>query len=108
MCNELLFFRETLKAGRSKHWKDIIRILTRGHTDRLSADAMLRYFQPLELWLRLQNHNELTIGWKPTQEDTSLFQPLNSRGHTSQTYPTHKRLMNIAIILNLMLIVSRF
>lgn len=67
-----------MKVGKSRHWKDVIRTMTRGQTDRLSADSMLRYFQPLELWLRVQNHNEQTIGWKPTLEDTALFQPSQS------------------------------
>lgn len=73
-----------MKFGKSKHWKDIIRILTSGKTDRLSADAMLRYFQPLELWLRVQNREEIIVGWKPNTDDTALFQSLRS-SHTRTT-----------------------
>lgn len=62
--------------GRSRHWKDVIRTLTRGHTDRLSAEPMLKYFQPLEMWLKVQNREENVIGWNIYVEDNALFQPL--------------------------------
>lgn len=50
--------------------------MTRGETDRLSADAMLDYFEPLFIWLKGQNRDENIIGWRTFKEDTSLFQPL--------------------------------
>lgn len=50
--------------------------MTRGETDRLSADAMLDYFEPLFTWLKVQNRDEKIVGWRTFKEDTSLFQPL--------------------------------
>lgn len=97
----MFFCRETMRVGRSKHWKDVIRSMTRGQYGTLSADAMLRYFQPLELWLRVQNHNELTIGWKPTLEDTSLFQPLHSGA-------SRRIMIPIFFVVNLMMVIFSF
>lgn len=65
---------DILKLGRSVHWKEIIRMLTNGRTDRLSADSLLRYFQPLEQWLKVQNRDETIVGWNTNNEDTLLFQ----------------------------------
>lgn len=50
-------------------------MLTRGQSDRLSADAMIHYFQPLYLWLKVQNRNESVIGWTTNLQDEALFQP---------------------------------
>lgn len=50
--------------------------MTRGETDRLTADAMLDYFEPLFIWLKVQNRDENIVGWRTFKEDTSLFQPL--------------------------------
>nr|XP_022899695.1 angiotensin-converting enzyme-like [Onthophagus taurus] len=69
---------QALRVGKARHWKDIIRMLTRGQTDQLSPDAMLKYFQPLLLWLKVQNRDETVIGWNAKIEDTALFQPLFS------------------------------
>lgn len=65
-----------MQVGKARHWKDVIRMLTKGNTDRISANAMLKYFQPLLLWLRLQNREEDVVGWNTNNEDTMLFQPL--------------------------------
>ncbi|XP_012258000.2 angiotensin-converting enzyme-like isoform X2 [Athalia rosae] len=64
---------DVLSAGSSRNWKDTIREMTRGRTDRLDAGAMLRYFEPLAQWLRRQNQMEPVIGWITSQEDTALF-----------------------------------
>lgn len=69
-------YREMLRVGKSRHWRDVIRAFTRGKTDRLSADAMLEYFRPLEIWLKDQNRGENTTGWHIVPENTALFQPL--------------------------------
>lgn len=55
-------------------------MLTRGQTDRLSAESMLNYFQPLLPWLKVQNREESIVGWNTNMEDTALFQPLHSSG----------------------------
>lgn len=67
-----------MSIGKSKHWKDVIRILTKGKTDRISADPMIKYFQPLYIWLKVQNANENIVGWRTNHEDAALFQPLIS------------------------------
>ncbi|XP_046422645.1 angiotensin-converting enzyme-like isoform X2 [Neodiprion virginianus] len=64
---------DVLSVGSSRNWKDTIREMTRGRTDRLDAGAMLRYFEPLAQWLRRQNQMEPVIGWITSQEDTALF-----------------------------------
>lgn len=72
----IFYCRETLRVGKSRHWRDVIRVLTKGQTDRLSAESMLKYFQPLELWLKVQNREEKVIGWNILQDDTALFRPV--------------------------------
>lgn len=74
----ILYFREVLKVGKARHWKDVIRTLTKGRTDRLSAEPMLNYFHPLEAWLKVQNRDEKIIGWNIYMEDNALFQPLQN------------------------------
>lgn len=47
---------------------------------------MLEYFQPLLLWLKVQNKNESVIGWAARLEEEALFQPfLFGNGVKSQT-----------------------
>lgn len=65
-----------LRFGKSRHWRDVIRVFTKGKTDRISAESMLKYFHPLEVWLKDQNKGEKTIGWHIAPENTALFQPL--------------------------------
>lgn len=54
----------------------ILHILTRGKTNRLSADALLEFFRPLDTWLMQQNRNEIVIGWNSNMEDVELFQSM--------------------------------
>lgn len=72
-----------LKTGKSRHWRDVIRIFTKGKTDRLSAEALLKYFHPLELWLKDQNLGEETVGWNIAPENMALFQPLEYNSSVS-------------------------
>ncbi|XP_049820777.1 angiotensin-converting enzyme-like isoform X2 [Aethina tumida] len=71
---------DVLKAGKSRHWKEVIRTVTRGASDSLSPQPMLDYFEPLLLWLQGKNkrEDERIIGWSTRKEDTALFQPLLS------------------------------
>ncbi|CAH0551874.1 unnamed protein product [Brassicogethes aeneus] len=75
---------DILKSGKSRHWKDIIRVLTKGNTDTISPEPMLDYFEPLLLWLEGKNkrEEEKIIGWSTKKEDTALFQPLVSKGYS--------------------------
>lgn len=69
---------DIMQAGESKHWKDVLRML-RTKTNGLSAEPLLKYFQPLLSWLKVQNRDEAFIGWNAKVEDTALFQPLFSK-----------------------------
>ncbi|KAL3288649.1 hypothetical protein HHI36_003082 [Cryptolaemus montrouzieri] len=53
---------DIMTVGRSKHWKDVLRILTKGKSNKLSSDSMIKYFQPLYIWLKVQNKNEKLSG----------------------------------------------
>ncbi|XP_033208266.1 angiotensin-converting enzyme-like isoform X2 [Belonocnema kinseyi] len=64
---------EILSAGASRSWQDIVRQMTRGRTNRIDAGAILRYFEPLNQWLKRQNQMEPVIGWVTSEEDTALF-----------------------------------
>ncbi|XP_066588650.1 angiotensin-converting enzyme-like [Prorops nasuta] len=64
---------DILSAGSLKNWQDVIREMTRGRTNRLDAGAMLKYFEPLNQWLKRQNKLEPVVGWIAQQDDTALF-----------------------------------
>lgn len=67
-----------MQNGASLSASQILKILTRGKSTRISADALLDFFQPLRAWLEQQNRNEI-IGWNSNMDDVALFKPLNSR-----------------------------
>ncbi|NXE97932.1 ACE enzyme, partial [Menura novaehollandiae] len=54
--------REVLKAGSSKPWQEILFNLT--GTDKMDAEPLLEYFNPVTKWLQEQNNktNEV-LGW---------------------------------------------
>lgn len=56
----------------------IMKILTRGKTSKLSVAPLLEYFRPLEAWLEIQNRDEPITGWNSNMEDVALYQPLHS------------------------------
>lgn len=39
----------------------------------MDAGAMLRYFEPLNQWLKRQNEMEPVVGWITNREDTGEF-----------------------------------
>lgn len=51
-------------------------MLTKGNSDKLSAEGLLEYFQPLHDWLKSVNKDETVIGWASNKEDLALYQPL--------------------------------
>ena len=64
-----------LKLGSSKPWPDALEALS--GTRKMSADALLEYFQPLMDWLKEENQkNGVTIGWQ--EECPEGFVPDNS------------------------------
>ncbi|XP_076285295.1 angiotensin-converting enzyme-like isoform X2 [Lasioglossum baleicum] len=64
---------DVLSMGSSRSWKDVVRQMTRGRTNRMDAGAILRYFEPLNQWLKRQNEMEPVVGWITNREDTALF-----------------------------------
>lgn len=59
----------------------LLNLITRGKTNRLSTEALLDFFRPLETWLMQQNRNEIVVGWNSNMEDVELFQSMNSAGN---------------------------
>lgn len=70
-----------MQQGASMNSAQILHTISRGKTNRLSADAILEFFRPLETWLMQQNRNEIVIGWNSNMEDVELFQLMYSKGH---------------------------
>ena len=70
-----LLYSNMLKLGSSKPWQDALEALS--GTRKMSADALLEYFQPLMDWLKEENQkNGVTIGWQ--EECPEGFVPDNS------------------------------
>lgn len=59
--------------GASRPWQNIVRQLTRGRTNRIDAGAMLKYFEPLNAWLKRQNEMQPVIGWITSRDDRGWF-----------------------------------
>uniref|UniRef100_A0A182NTL2 Angiotensin-converting enzyme n=1 Tax=Anopheles dirus TaxID=7168 RepID=A0A182NTL2_9DIPT len=70
---------DVMQQGASLSSAQLVKLLTRGKTSRLSVDPLLEFFRPLEAWLEVQNRDEQIIGWSSTMEDVALFQPLLGR-----------------------------
>ncbi|GBP34322.1 Angiotensin-converting enzyme [Eumeta japonica] len=66
---------EIMQSGASKPAPEVIRALTRGKTNRVSPEALVKYFRLLELWLRVQNRDEAVIGWHSDTGDVAMFAP---------------------------------
>lgn len=73
-------------------------MMTRGETDRLTAEPLLKYFHPLLLWLRVQNRDESVIGWNTNPKEASLFLTSSTRSNNS----VREQLLLIALILLLL------
>ncbi|XP_025083196.1 angiotensin-converting enzyme-like isoform X2 [Pomacea canaliculata] len=55
-------FKNMLQKGSSQPWQDILRDFN--DQTKMSATALLEYFQPLTEWLAIQNKG-LPVGWTP-------------------------------------------
>ncbi|XP_024941481.1 angiotensin-converting enzyme isoform X2 [Cephus cinctus] len=93
---------DVLSVGASRNWKDVIRELTRGKTNRIDASAMLRYFEPLNVWLKRQNQMEPAIGWITNHEDTALFAHWYKSTGTTQISDLTVTLLLIISLFNLL------
>lgn len=71
-----------MQHGASLPPSQLLKILTRGKTTRISADALLDFFQPLRVWLEQQNRNDI-IGWNSNMDDVTLFKSLSGRATTN-------------------------
>ncbi|KAF8795129.1 Angiotensin-converting enzyme-like protein [Argiope bruennichi] len=58
---------DMLSLGSSVHWKEAMRVITRGKTSKMDAGPILEYFAPLMEWLKEQNKDEF-IGWRKLTE----------------------------------------
>lgn len=56
-------FLKLLQLGRSKKWQEALAIGTNGKYKTLDGSAILKYFAPLQQWLKEQNKGE-KCGWK--------------------------------------------
>ncbi|XP_072762253.1 angiotensin-converting enzyme-like protein Ace3 isoform X1 [Anoplolepis gracilipes] len=64
---------DVLSMGSSRPWQDVIRQMTRGRVNRVDAGAMLKYFEPLNAWLKRQNKRQSVIGWITNRDDKGIF-----------------------------------
>lgn len=69
-----------MQQGASLSASQLLKIITRGKTDRLSVEPLLEFFRPLNTWLEQQNRNEMIVGWNSNMEDVARFQSLNGAG----------------------------
>lgn len=76
-----------MQLGSSLPANEVLRHLTRGKTNKLSATALLEYFQPLQLWLQDKNirEGEQAIGWNSNLDDVKLFKSIGSRRVIGET-----------------------
>lgn len=70
-----------MQHGASLSSSQLLKILTRGKTNRLSADALLEFFNPLKAWLEQQNRQDV-VGWNSNMEDVALFKPLHGNANS--------------------------
>lgn len=66
-----------MQHGASLSPSQLLKMLTKGKTSRISAEALITFFNPLKAWLEQQNRNDI-IGWNSNMEDVELFKPLVS------------------------------
>lgn len=66
-----------MQHGASLPSSQLLKILTRGKMNRLSAEPLLEFFNPLKAWLEQQNRHD-NIGWNSNMEDVALFKPLSA------------------------------
>lgn len=65
---------DVMQQGASMSSYQLIKVLTRGKSSRLSAQPLIDYFRPLEMWLEEQIRFEPVVGWNYNIDDVALFQ----------------------------------
>ncbi len=63
-----------MQQGAALSSSQLIRLLTRGKSSKLSAEPLIDYFRPLEAWLDQQIRYEPVVGWNSNLADVALFQ----------------------------------
>lgn len=87
-----------MKHGASLSTSQLIKILTRGKMNRLSAEALLTFFNPLKAWLEQQNRHD-NIGWNSNKEDVALFKPISAGSiNTNRIFLTHLSIFTITVL----------
>ena len=78
----IFYFRKLLKAGRARHWTEILEEMTGSR--KMSAKPLLDYFEPLRRYLQhyIRAHN-VPVGWKrsPEQKPAGKLIPAPSNVH---------------------------
>ncbi|XP_018376719.1 PREDICTED: angiotensin-converting enzyme-like [Trachymyrmex cornetzi] len=74
---------DILSMGASRPWQDVVRHMTRGRTNRIDADAMLKYFEPLNAWLKRQNKMQPVIGWITSRDDKERYHRYKAASYNS-------------------------
>ncbi|KAL7031428.1 hypothetical protein ACKWTF_007011 [Chironomus riparius] len=92
-----------MQRGASLSSSQLIKLITRGKTSRLSVDPLLEFFRPLEAWLESQNRDESIIGWSSNMDDVQLFQYI---GFNHATDNLNLRLNKLLTIICSMLILK--
>lgn len=78
-------FSEVMGHGASLPPTQLLKILTRGKTSRVSAEALLQFFNPLKAWLEQQNRNDV-VGWNSNMDDVALFKPFTSSARPTTVF----------------------
>ncbi|XP_018346449.1 PREDICTED: angiotensin-converting enzyme-like [Trachymyrmex septentrionalis] len=74
---------DILSMGASRPWQDVVRHMTRGRTNRIDAGAMLKYFEPLNAWLKRQNEMQPVIGWITSHDDRERYHCYKAASYNS-------------------------
>lgn len=85
-----------MQHGASLSPSQLLKILTRGKMNRISAEPLLQFFNPLKAWLEQQNRNDY-IGWNSNIEDVALFKSLNGHANQNHISFTHLWIFTITI-----------
>lgn len=64
--------------------------------NRLSAEPLIQFFNPLKAWLEQQNRNDY-IGWNSNIEDVALFKSLSGCANQNHISFTHLWIFTITI-----------
>ncbi|XP_018306986.1 angiotensin-converting enzyme [Mycetomoellerius zeteki] len=74
---------DILSMGASRPWQDVVRHMTRGRTNRIDAGAILKYFEPLNAWLKRQNEMQPVIGWITSRDDRERYHRYKAASYNS-------------------------